>query len=307
MINYPLVSVVIPAFNHEKYVIRCLESLIEDGYPNLEVLLMDDGSKDQTYKIAQDWINRNGEKFHSTYLDRQKNKGIAATLNTLIERSKGDYLTLLASDDYLLPNGIEARVLSLDDRPEWLAVIGDCIVVDENGSKKFNSGIEELHRGNKANLLNEKLIKTELIIKWSIPGPVMLVRRKAFDQKLGVGKYDETLHVEDRDYYLRLLAKNALGFINVNVSAYRMHKSNLSSNNQLNVIIAAIFRDLASSCKKNKKLFKGIDRFTLTMQSIIYKYKAKYTETNLVAYKIATSILSCISNLFHFAIMKILR
>lgn len=288
----PLVSVIIPAFNHEKFVVRCLQSLLEDGYPNLEVLLVDDGSVDATFAVANDWLRLHGNRFRRVYTERQGNRGIAATLNKLVRLANGEYLTLLASDDYLLPSGIWTRLTTLNEHSEWLAVIGDCIVVDDDGRKIYDSGISELRKGNVSLLENPLSITGELLLRWSVPGPVLLLKKITFDEIHGVGMYDESLLVEDKDFYLRLLSRKALGFVNAAVSAYRIHGSNLSSANAgTNNRRVVLLLDLAQACRKNLKLFSGKNRYILVLQALAYELKAEHTSTGSLLYKVMTSIL----------------
>lgn len=298
----PLISVVIPAFNHEKYVERCLQSLIEDGYPNLEVLLMDDGSTDSTYTLAKKWADEFGDSFVRIYIGTQRNRGVASTLNKLISISSGEYITLLASDDYLLHGGLLARFSILQNHPEWLAVIGDCIVVDGNGEQIFSSGISEYRHGNKKYLLDATSIRRELLLKWSIPGPVLLLRKSAFDAKLGVGMYDESLIVEDKDFYLRLLARNSLGFVDENVSAYRVHEFSVSKKSNSGTRSVRLMRDLGKSCEKNINLFGGYAKLILRVQSFAYEAKARQLESGRIlafVYKVSTSVLWRILNMIY--------
>ena len=112
----PLVSVLVPAYNHERYIAAALDSIRDDGYPNLEIVVIDDGSTDETWDRVVAWerANRDAVAIRTT---RQSNVGLAMTLNRLLEQASGSYATTLASDDRLLPGGIEARVGALEDRP----------------------------------------------------------------------------------------------------------------------------------------------------------------------------------------------
>ncbi len=225
----PLVSVIIPLYNHERYVERCLESIVKDGYPNIELLIIDDGSKDRSYEIAQEWCTKNRDKFSDIRIVQQENKGIANTLNRLVILANGMYISPIASDDCLLIGGIEARVQFLENNPNLLSVFGDCLVIDEMDNVLSCSGVSEFYDlgARKLALQNHKLIALELTLRWSVPGPIFLARKSTYDI---VGYYDETLTVEDRDFFLRLLTKNALGFVDYKVACYRWHSDNLVKN-----------------------------------------------------------------------------
>jgi hypothetical protein len=207
-------------------------------------------------------------------------------LNRLVAQSKGEYLTLVASDDALLPGGLAKRVGVLEEHPEWLAVFADSIVVDENGQKILSSGLTQLYRysARPRVLLNNRLIHLELILRWTVPGPGLLTRREAYDPLQGVGLYDEGMAVEDRDFYLRLLGKEALGFVNATVAAYRVHGGN--SIKALGDQKTRHFEAYARSAYKAYLNAKGIERIAL--RADFWRYRALISNTpfpqkNLVA------------------------
>lgn len=220
----PLVSVLIPAFNHERFVQRCLDSVLEDPYPAKELIVIDDGSTDRTAERIADWVATHCMDIPIEYVHRE-NRGIAATLNELAARANGEFLRPGASDDYLLPGGLDAQVRYLLAHPDKGAVIGDSVVVDQDGHKTHDSGMRVLHRGSKDLYRSDDGIRRAIISQWAIGGPVALMRRSALDT---VDRWNEGLRIEDWDLFLRLAAADALGFIDVSVCAYRIHSTNLS-------------------------------------------------------------------------------
>jgi len=254
----PLISVLIPLYNHAGYVKRCLDSVLEDGYPHIEVIVIDDGSKDDSAALAQQWFNeQEPQRIERFVLESRPNKGVTRTLNELVSKARGEYLILLASDDHLLPGGIAARLEYLCMHPARLAVFGDCIVVDDSGAKTHDSGISDLYGGHMKCLVNEDLLAMELIFNWCVPGPGFMARRELYDQ---IGLYDETLTVEDWDMYLRIAARDSLGFIPMPVAAYRYHGGNSVLNRSVR---AAQFDSLIRISWKNHREFHGFLRFGL--------------------------------------------
>jgi len=221
----PLVSVLIPAFNHERFVQRCLDSVLEDPYPAKELVIIDDGSTDRTAARIADWVATHCMDLPIEYV-RRDNRGIAATLNELVARASGEFLRPGASDDYLLPGGLEAQVRYLLEHPGKGAVIGDSVVVDKDGNRIHDSGMRGLHGANKSLYRSDDGIRRAVISHWAIGGPVALMRRSALDT---VDRWSEGLRIEDWDLFLRLAAQDALGFIDVSVCAYRIHGKNTSA------------------------------------------------------------------------------
>jgi glycosyltransferase involved in cell wall biosynthesis len=220
----PLVSILIPAFNHERFVQRCLDSVLEDAYPAKELIIIDDGSTDATGERIADWVATHCMELPIEYV-RRENRGIAATLNELVARASGEFLRPGASDDYLLPGGLDAQVRYLLAHPGKGAVIGDSVVVDQDDNKLHDSGMCGLHGANKDLYRSDDGIRRAIISQWAIGGPVALIRKDALDT---VDRWSEGLRIEDWDLFLRLAARDALGFIDVGVCAYRLHGGNLS-------------------------------------------------------------------------------
>lgn len=99
----PLVSILVPVYNVEAYLRQCLESIINQTYDNLQVILIDDGSTDGSYSIMQDYAKNDSriEIYH------QVNQGVSTTRNHLLEKVKGDYVLFVDSDDWLELNAVE--------------------------------------------------------------------------------------------------------------------------------------------------------------------------------------------------------
>ena len=224
----PLVSVCIPSFNHSSYVLECLESIYESDYDNLELVIIDDGSTDNSSYIIREWIKIYSHRFQNTVFKQQNNSGICITLNRLVDTAKGEFIVFIASDDRLLGDGISLRVSKLESNPTWLAVYGDCKLISSNGQLISDSAISYLYKANKRALLCSSLIARELILNWSVPGPGFMARKICFDEKNGAGRYNEDLKFEDRDFYLRLLARKAIGYVDHPVAEYRVHSLNVS-------------------------------------------------------------------------------
>ena len=220
----PLVSVLIPAYNHERFVQRCLDSVMEDPYPAKEIIIVDDGSTDHTREKIAEWVDRYEHQLRVEFVHRE-NRGIAATLNELAARAHGEFLRLGASDDYLLPGGLEAQVRYLQTHPTKRAVIGDSIVVDQYGNKLHDSGMRDLHGADKRLYGSDDGIRRAVIAQWAIGGPVALLRKSALET---ADRWTEGLRIDDWDFFLRLAARDALGFIDVSVCAYRLHGNNVS-------------------------------------------------------------------------------
>ncbi|MDO4902551.1 MAG: glycosyltransferase [bacterium] len=106
-----LVSVIIPVYNVEKYIKDCLESVVNQTYKNIEIIVVDDGSPDESYKIVESFI----EKDERIRLIRQKNKGLNGARETGFKASRGEYITFVDSDDILHLNFIDRLLEDIED------------------------------------------------------------------------------------------------------------------------------------------------------------------------------------------------
>jgi glycosyltransferase involved in cell wall biosynthesis len=224
----PLVSVRIPAYNHAPYIERCLDSVINDDYPNKELVIIDDGSRDDTYALIRDWAEKNGDRLPIRHFT-QPNAGLCNTLNRLIDLCRGEYLVSLASDDVLLPGGIARRVRYLQEHAAEMAVIGDCQVIAEDDRPLHASAMEQLFHADKRRYLTKEGIKEQVVGRWAVAGPALMVRKDIYDI---IGRYDSHYLVEDWHLYLRMVERDLLGFVPETVSAYRLHANNQSQSNR---------------------------------------------------------------------------
>ena len=225
----PLVSVLVPSYNHEQYIEECLDSVRDEDWPLLELLVLDDCSRDGSHQVASAWAARHEDRFERVSVVRNDvNSGVGATMNRLVAMARGDYLVPLASDDLLVRGGIRARLEALrSSRTPGGAVIGDAWLIDERGVRRQESAFVALHRADKRALSQARTIRRELILNWSVPGPVLMFHRDLLEQ-VGGQFYLEGVVAEDRELYLRIMARDALVFVDEPVAWYRRHSESAS-------------------------------------------------------------------------------
>jgi glycosyltransferase involved in cell wall biosynthesis len=122
-----LVSVVIPCYEQAQYLGEAIESVLDQTYPHLEVVVVDDGSTDNASRIAS--------RYAGVRCVRQENRGVSEARNVGIRSSNGDFLVFLDADDRLFPNAVEDGVRTLDDRPECAAAIGTHVRTAHDGTQ----------------------------------------------------------------------------------------------------------------------------------------------------------------------------
>ena len=219
----PLVSILISCYNHAHFVAETLDSVKADTYPNKEIVIIDDGSKDNSVQVIENWIKENpGEKVTFSH---RPNKGFCASLNELLDIAIGKYIVLVASDDLLVNNTIAERVDFLQ-KSEKLVIFSDAEVINEKGDKIHNSMLFDYHKADKNKILDDEGLLDHIAFNFFIGGAVVMMDKKIFSL---IGKYQEDLKAEDLYFYLYTASIKRLAFYDRKVSKYRIHATNTSN------------------------------------------------------------------------------
>jgi glycosyltransferase involved in cell wall biosynthesis len=214
-----LVTIIIPAFNHEQFVEQALLSAIHQDYGNLEIIVIDDGSTDGTAAVIEDVLARSSNHRDVKFI-RQTNQGLSRTLNKGLEMSGGEFVHMLASDDAYLPAKTSVCVDRLSALPESVgAIYCDGYVVDQDNNKLMK--FSELF----PRPLSSNTYKELLVGNW-IPAMGLFYRKKAL---LAAGGFDESIQVEDWELLLRLTRTFRVSSIPDLLFLYRSHASNFSN------------------------------------------------------------------------------
>jgi alpha-1,3-rhamnosyltransferase len=214
--EYPLVSVIIPAYNHESFVEMAIDSVMGQTYPNIELTVFDDGSTDRTAEKIQECCSRYGEKIRFI---QQENKGLVKTLNSGIKLSKGKYWCQLASDDLMDKDNIRKKVNFLQRNEEFDAVCSDALILrpDHSVSRMIPEKV-------KPDPLRIRKLRDAFAIKMFFPS--LLLQKSVFDR---IGKFDESMrYYEDKEMKIRLLLNCKVGYIDEPLMTWRLHDSNTS-------------------------------------------------------------------------------
>lgn len=212
----PVVSVVAVCYNHEKYLEETLDSIKEQTYPNIQLIIMDDCSQDGSVGIIEDWIKKN--KANCQFIPHTENLGLCKTLNEALEYSIGEYYQLIACDDIILPEKIENQVKTLIKSSEDVMVLhSNSIAIDENGDEISNYGSK----------FDQEEITTfeNLLHGCEINAPTALIKKEVLSK---IGKYDESLQFEDWDFWLRVAKDYTIIFSLDKTIKYRVLQDSLS-------------------------------------------------------------------------------
>lgn len=134
MSNMPLVSIICPVYNSERFIGRMLDSVLAQTYTNIEMICVDDGSFDRTEDVIKSYLNAFREKGMKLIFSKQEHGGQTQAINTALKLVNGEYLSWVDSDDFLTSDSIEKKQAVLQSNPKYGVVTSNFFVTDESGA-----------------------------------------------------------------------------------------------------------------------------------------------------------------------------
>lgn len=223
----PMVSIIVPAYNHENYVGECIESIINQTYNNIELIILNDGSKDKTMQAIKKYEEKCEERFTNFLVIDKENEGICKTLNRGIKESNGKYVCFLASDDMILSDKIKKQVnyLQINEDIKELICNGYIYYGDNKIKELFYKSIPKWTK-----LSHKEIFKKSLCGNFF--NPFGMYDREVFDK---IGLFNESLNFEDWDMHLRIVYNYKIGYLDEPLFLYRRHEKNITNEDIKNV------------------------------------------------------------------------
>ncbi len=250
-----LISVIIPAYNHEKYIEECIRSIIAQTYQNIELLVIDDGSKDGTFSKLQKLKPECEKRFARVVFETQKNSGTRVSNNKLIDIARGKYLYTIASDDKAKPKAIETLHSFLMENPDYILAVGDNEIIDGNSERiywgkgraivpentaQYKTFGEEMHLNEPDNKHPNFGDYADLLKGNYVPNGYLYLRQAV----INAGKYDETVFLEDWYLHLQLSKSGKYKYIPEILFSYRWHETNTVASADYKSKSAQIYRQI---------------------------------------------------------------
>lgn len=228
----PLVSVVIPCYNAERYVEAAVKSITEQSYKNIEVITIDDFSADKTFTVLKKMAAADPRII---LLTNEANLGLVATLNKGIAASKGKYIARMDADDISIAERISIQVKYLEQNRDIEMCGGNYIMIDENGNQTG-----KLKFPNKP-----EYIKAELLFYCPFCHPTVMMRKSILSK---VGYYQEGfVPAEDYELWLRIAEQSSIENLPDYLLYYRWHGNNVTitrKKEQYNALSKAVYNNL---------------------------------------------------------------
>ena len=224
------VSVIIPTYNRGHLIHEALESVSSQTYQDFEVIVVDDGSSDQTRSILEAVPTDKKVRYIL-----QENRGSASARNRGGEEAIGEYLAFLDSDDLFLPTKLEKQTAVLDANSEFAMV--------QSYFEKFRTSGEEL--GTRETTFFSGHVYPQILTYWSylLNPSCILIRKSVFEE---LGGFDESMHsAEDLDFFRRVARKYPIGLIPEVLAKIRVHPGNKTADKSQRDLYYSIYLEKA--------------------------------------------------------------
>lgn len=219
------VSIIIPIYNVELYIEKCLHSVFNQTYKNLEVILVDDCGTDKSMEIANKIITPYQTSYDIKFIHHKQNRGLSAARNSGVRIATGEYIYFLDSDDFLPPNAIYALVQPILKQPAIDFVIGK---VQTTGEKKVSYPLNIDNYLNK----NEDIFAAYLQNKWNVMAYNKLINRNFFI-KYNLYFMEGFLH-EDVDFSIRLaISAHSMAPCSENTYSYFIRNGSITTHKSI--------------------------------------------------------------------------
>ena len=229
-----LISIIIPCYNHATFLTKAIESVLTQNYKNVEIIVVDDESSDNTKEVAESY----GDPVRYVY---KKNGGLSAARNTGLEYIQGNYVVFLDADDWLYPNALQTNLNLLLKHPDAAFVSGgfDRVNLDEN---KIEEKIRPIDKDHYIEFLQGNYV--------GVPAAVLYQRWVLDEMKFDLTAPDSC---GDYDLYLKISRKYPVLHHQEKIAAYRIHSSSMSTNSPM--MLASVLQVLKRQ-QKNLKTIK---------------------------------------------------
>ena len=295
-----LISVLIPAYNHENYIQDTIDSVIRQTYNNIELIILDDGSSDNTLAKIKEYESKCQKRFKRFLYSTQKNQGTVKTLNSLLSKAKGEYIAMIASDDMYYDEALELELEELKKDPNVSLVTGRSLYINSQGKVCYLNSKQQLTESiscakwkdyndyvsstRSVDYLSNNFGSYDSLALYNYISNGYLIKRSFLDKVL---PFKEQAPMEDYWLMLQLSKISKFKFIDKPLFYYRQHDTNTI---------------------KNKPKMKKMGDMTLSYERTLYlkedtkdmneaylEYKNKYIHNAVVEY----------DRLAHFEIMNL--
>jgi glycosyltransferase involved in cell wall biosynthesis len=213
-----LVSIMMPAYNAEKYIVQSIDTVIAQSYSNWELIIVNDGSTDKTVDVIAAYATDPRIK-----IIHQENGGEASARNTALNNMQGEFVSFLDSDDLYMPNTLADRLEYLNNHPEYGVVVSDGIFMTDEGNT-----LGQLSDIRPRPDCSGDILEILVLSPGVVGPPIGLMMRRELVENLAL-RFDTTVgYGTDWDFWTRLARHTQFGYLNQVTHYYRIHETNMT-------------------------------------------------------------------------------
>lgn len=242
--NNPLVSIITPVYNGDKYISNAIDSVLAQTYKNFELIIINDGSTDNSFNIINTYLSDTRVRYFE-----QNNSGVSAARNTAIEHSKGEFIGFLDQDDLWHPEKLEIQVNFLKKHPEVSLVYSDYTILNELKNQSYRLS-------DAASFDSSRCDVNSILTRNPIGILTVLINKKCL---IDAGPLNTRLKgTDDYELWLILALDYKFQFIPQSLATYRWHGENVS-NDDLKMMIEES-KAICSFLSKRPDAYNKLDK-----------------------------------------------
>lgn len=270
MTEYPLVTIGIPNYNYAQYIRQALDSVVQQTYPNIELIIVDDVSTDNSINEIEKWIDNYSGNKQINFIKNKVNLGLPGSCNVILQNARGKYFQTLDADDIILPEKIEKQVALFSTKNNIALVYSNIQIIDADGKIINPDYLNQI--GYEEKNMPEGNIFEALFDFNFVPLPSVLVNT---EMAQAIGGFDGNLQVQDYYMWLKLSEKHEALFLKEKTAYYRSHLASMSRSSKTNPrsvesVLNIKYKYFKSSTKKVQKVIEKNIHFSA---AYLYEHK----------------------------------
>jgi glycosyltransferase involved in cell wall biosynthesis len=283
MPNQPLVSIIVMTYNSSAYVLETLESAKRQTYPNLELIVTDDCSSDNTVGLVQSWMDENHERFlKCEIITTPVNTGIPANCNRGLKKSQGEWVKIIAGDDILYDTCIALFITDTEENPDLKFIASDMEYINAEGkTAEYKDYRYNAIRGYFFNLSTDEQLKTYARFPMFLNSPSFFMHKPTLQS---IDYFDEEFRFyDDLPLIFRILEKGIkIDYLERKTVRYRIYENSLSRTS--NTVIGDIrIREQKGCFKKYRK--KYLKYFNPVDLAVMYDFWLDHSYKGIFGFK----------------------
>lgn len=252
----PLISIILPTYNGAYSIMRAIRSVLAQEYQNWELIIISDGSIDETRNIVEEFSITDSR---IVFIENTHNKGIQKTLNEGLRQARGEYIARIDDDDeWVDPLKLSTQIRFLEDHSDYVLVGTDAVVVNEKGVALSVNIMPK----------TDTAIRSKILSKNCFLHSTIVVRKDTIEKAGGYSEKEECLHAEDYELWLRVGVMGKMANLPIPSTKLTAHSNSLTSRNRV-LQARNVLRSSFAHRKEYPHFFAG---YSISIARLVFFY-----------------------------------